>query len=225
MKINVNLNQKIGQPNFGSFGAGVSIELEIDQAQLAKPDDVLAQIRFAGDLARAAVERELHVQRVNTTARERLAAPREPGADDEPADDVRPGDSAYDRAKPEPRRDDREPRDNRRENRYWDGGPNGDADQDRDEHRARSSSRGRSDDRRGGGGGRDDRIPRSGKQLYGWANDRDEVKWFIGFGKVRGFPPRMNDWNEDDVADAMNEYWAKRGPTSRAASNGDARRN
>ena len=95
MKTIVNVNQKIGQPNYGSFGASCSFELEIDQALLGTdPQQVLAHCRLLGDLARAAVERELDLQR-----RKAAPAAREPGDDDQ-GDDLQPGDPAYERQRP-----------------------------------------------------------------------------------------------------------------------------
>jgi hypothetical protein len=194
MKIDININEKIGQPNYGSFGSACTIQLDLDQAELKQPSDVLAKIAFAADIARAAVNRELDLQRRHGQSAQ--APAREPGDDD---NGLGPGDPAYDRNNGGARRDDRE---DRPRERYDDRGG-------RPPERGRGEYR---DDRRGGGGNRNgrsggggsgDREPRTGKQLYGWANDRDAVKWFIQFGQAEGFGARLNDWHEDDVAFAL----------------------
>jgi hypothetical protein len=227
VKININVNSKIGQPNFGSFGAGCSIELDIDQAALKQPDDVLAQIRFAGDLARAAVERELDLQRKHGQSQ---APAREPGDDDQPDDDLRPGDPAYDRARPDRGRresDTQDRRDNRDDRRQAYRESYQDDDRGRSEDRRDDDRRPARRDDRPRSGGRDDELPRNGKALWAFAKDNGAVEYFNRLGKKRGWPFKFTDWHPDDVQDAVHEYFAKGpGPTSmNGASSSNARRN
>ena len=164
MKVAINLSEKIQDKPFGSFGAACTIELDIDQDMLARPADVLAQIRFAADVARAAVDRELDLQRRKTPA-SAPAPEREP--------DARPSSRNYGRD-------------------Y------------------------RGDDRRRPA--TDDQTPRTGRQLFGFAKDRDAIAWFTSWGKHRRYPARLNDWNEDEVSEAVREFLIKRGPASVSAS-------
>lgn len=57
-------------------------------------------------------------------------------------------------------------------------------------------------------------VPRDGRALYKWAKDRQEetgkevFKWLQSWGKLQDYPPRVVDWNPDQVAngwDAANK--------------------
>ena len=59
LKLNVGLSQKIGQANYGSRGASVSLEVELNSGLINQPERLNEQIRHLFDLARTAVEEEL----------------------------------------------------------------------------------------------------------------------------------------------------------------------
>jgi hypothetical protein len=216
MKTNISLNRKIpaGAPLGGDILAHCACELDLDQTKLlteAGTKELEEIIRRATDLARVAIEWEAEYELLKAQQTRR-----EPGADDE--------------GLAEPSRDDRRPSQDHRG--YDDYGP-----PDEDPTRTRRlPERGRGeyrDDRRGGGGGNrngrsggggGDREPRTGKQLYGWANDRNAVKWFIQFGQAEGFGARLNDWRDDDVAFALRE-WYRKGETAPVNGNGHRGRN
>lgn len=59
LKLNVGLSRKVGEPNFGSRGASVHLELELDSALVTEPDRLRDRIRSLFQLVRAAVDEEL----------------------------------------------------------------------------------------------------------------------------------------------------------------------
>lgn len=59
LKLNVGLSRKVGQPDYGSRGASVNIELELDAAAVAQPERLHDQIRELYDLARISIDEEL----------------------------------------------------------------------------------------------------------------------------------------------------------------------
>ncbi len=59
MKLNVGLSRKVGEPNYGSRGASVNLELEIDSTLAAEPDRLQERIRELFGLARASIDEEL----------------------------------------------------------------------------------------------------------------------------------------------------------------------
>ena len=59
MKLNVGLSRKVGEPNYGSRGASVNLELEIDSTLAADPDRLQDRIRELFCLARASIDEEL----------------------------------------------------------------------------------------------------------------------------------------------------------------------
>jgi hypothetical protein len=60
LKLNIGLSQKIGQANFGSRGASVNLEVELESNLVAQPERLHEQIQHLFGLARAAVEEELN---------------------------------------------------------------------------------------------------------------------------------------------------------------------
>ncbi len=62
-KIIVGLQQKIGQPNFGSMGASCSIELSLDGDEAMRPEQVATQVRQAFAQCRETISRELATHR------------------------------------------------------------------------------------------------------------------------------------------------------------------
>ena len=59
MTLNVGLSRKKGEPNYGSRGASVNLELELDSALVADPDRLRDRIRQLFHLAKDAVDEEL----------------------------------------------------------------------------------------------------------------------------------------------------------------------
>jgi hypothetical protein len=59
MKVNVGISKKIGQPNYGSRGASVGIELEIGDSALADKAKLEEKISQLAGIAEASVNRQL----------------------------------------------------------------------------------------------------------------------------------------------------------------------
>jgi len=60
MKLNVGLSRKVGEPNYGSRGASVNLELELDNSLVEQPERLRDRIRQLYQLAKAAVDEELN---------------------------------------------------------------------------------------------------------------------------------------------------------------------
>lgn len=59
LKLNVGFSRKAGEPGFGSRGANLNLELEVDSTLVAEPDRLQARIRELFGLAKASVDEEL----------------------------------------------------------------------------------------------------------------------------------------------------------------------
>jgi hypothetical protein len=59
LKLNAGFSRKVGEPNYGSRGASVNVELEVESALVSDPDGLLDRIRKLFDLARRSVDQEL----------------------------------------------------------------------------------------------------------------------------------------------------------------------
>ncbi|MFQ5492226.1 MAG: hypothetical protein ACE5GE_16040 [Phycisphaerae bacterium] len=59
LKLNAGFSRKIGEPNYGSRGASVNVELEVESNLIGDPDALLGRIRHLFDLARRSVDQEL----------------------------------------------------------------------------------------------------------------------------------------------------------------------
>ena len=59
LKLNVGLSKKIGLPDYGSRGAAVNLELELESSLVGDPDRLKERIRQLFAMAKAAVEEEL----------------------------------------------------------------------------------------------------------------------------------------------------------------------
>ena len=68
LKINVGLNRKIGEANYGSRGACVNIEVEVEPTLVEKPDQLRERVRYLFQIAKASVEEELNGQGANDAA-------------------------------------------------------------------------------------------------------------------------------------------------------------
>ena len=60
MKLNVGLSRKVGEPNYGSRGASVNLELELDSSLVEEPERLRDRIRQLYQLAKASVDEELN---------------------------------------------------------------------------------------------------------------------------------------------------------------------
>jgi hypothetical protein len=60
LKVNVGLSRKVGEANYGSCGAGVYIETELDAGLLSEPGRLHHRIRQLFQLVRASLHEELH---------------------------------------------------------------------------------------------------------------------------------------------------------------------
>ena len=59
LRLNAGFSRKIGEPNFGSRGASINVELELESNLIGDPDALAARIKGLFDLARQAVDDEL----------------------------------------------------------------------------------------------------------------------------------------------------------------------
>jgi hypothetical protein len=59
LKLNVGLTKKVGEPNYGSRGASVNLELELDSGLVGDPERLKDRIRQLFILAKASVDEEL----------------------------------------------------------------------------------------------------------------------------------------------------------------------
>src|SRR5262245_9488941 len=59
LKLNVGLSRKVGQANYGSRGATVNVEMELESALVQEPDKFQARIKQLFGMARSAVDEEL----------------------------------------------------------------------------------------------------------------------------------------------------------------------
>jgi len=60
MKLNVGLSRKVGEPNYGSRGASVNLELELDASLVEQPERLRDRIRQLYQLAKESVDAELN---------------------------------------------------------------------------------------------------------------------------------------------------------------------
>ena len=60
IKLNAGFSKKVGEPNFGSRGASVNVDLEVESALIDQPEALQERIRRLFVLARKAVEDELN---------------------------------------------------------------------------------------------------------------------------------------------------------------------
>jgi len=60
LKLNVSLSRKVGEANYGSRGATVGIETEVDSGLMNQPQQLKEQIACLFRLARQSVDRELN---------------------------------------------------------------------------------------------------------------------------------------------------------------------
>ncbi len=70
IRLNVGFSRKVGEPDFGSRGASVNLDIELADAAIDAPQELQASIRRLYALAREAVAEELQHSR-NDTAESR----------------------------------------------------------------------------------------------------------------------------------------------------------
>ncbi|HEX3658045.1 MAG TPA: hypothetical protein VGG64_11735 [Pirellulales bacterium] len=59
LKLNVGFNRKVGESNYGSRGASVNLELELESGLIGDPDKLKDRIRQLFTLAKTSVDEEL----------------------------------------------------------------------------------------------------------------------------------------------------------------------
>jgi hypothetical protein len=59
IKLNAGFSRKVGEPNYGSRGASVNVELEVESGLIGDPDALMGRIRKLFDIARRSVDTEL----------------------------------------------------------------------------------------------------------------------------------------------------------------------
>ena len=60
LKLNAGFSRKVGEPNYGSRGASVNVELELESNLIDDPQALMGRVRNLFDLARRAVDEELN---------------------------------------------------------------------------------------------------------------------------------------------------------------------
>ena len=68
LRLNIGLSKKIGLPDYGSLGASVNLELELDSGAIGDPDRLHQQIRHLFGLAEKSVEEKLSGRQPNSQA-------------------------------------------------------------------------------------------------------------------------------------------------------------
>ncbi len=80
LKLNVGFSRKVGEANYGSRGASLQLELELDSGLIQQPDKLQDRIRRLYAMARQAVEEELRGQNgrpeANGNGRHESSAPK-----------------------------------------------------------------------------------------------------------------------------------------------------
>jgi hypothetical protein len=65
MKLNIGLTKKVGETNYGSKGASINLEVELDSQAVQDPARLQASIRNLFSLARTSLAEELNGERPN----------------------------------------------------------------------------------------------------------------------------------------------------------------
>src|SRR5262245_7623485 len=65
LTLNVGLSRKIGEANYGSRGASVNVETELDSGVVQEPDKLKERIRQLFGLARSSLDEELNGKPAN----------------------------------------------------------------------------------------------------------------------------------------------------------------
>jgi hypothetical protein len=59
LKLNAGFSRKVGEPNYGSRGASVNVELELESGLISDPDALMARVRQLFAIAKRSVDAEL----------------------------------------------------------------------------------------------------------------------------------------------------------------------
>jgi hypothetical protein len=59
LRINIGTNRKVGEANYGSRGASVNLEIEVESGLAREPDKLQAKIDYLFDLAKTSVDAQL----------------------------------------------------------------------------------------------------------------------------------------------------------------------
>jgi hypothetical protein len=59
LKLNAGFSRKVGEPNYGSRGASVNVELEVESGLITDPDALMTRIRNLFGIAKRSVDAEL----------------------------------------------------------------------------------------------------------------------------------------------------------------------
>ena len=59
LRLNVGLSRKVGEANYGSRGASVNFEVELEHSLIRQPDELKQKMKYLFGLAKEAVEEEL----------------------------------------------------------------------------------------------------------------------------------------------------------------------
>jgi hypothetical protein len=78
LKVNAGFSRKVGEPNYGSRGASVNVELEVESGLIGDPNALVTRIRNLFTIAKRSVDAELGGAASNPNGDGR--APREPQA-------------------------------------------------------------------------------------------------------------------------------------------------
>lgn len=60
LKLNIGFNRKVGEANYGSRGASVNLEIEVESGLVREPEKLQAKINYLFDLAKASVDAQLN---------------------------------------------------------------------------------------------------------------------------------------------------------------------
>lgn len=60
LKLNIGFNRKLGEANYGSRGASVNLEIEVESGVVREPDKLQAKIDYLFHLAKASVDAQLN---------------------------------------------------------------------------------------------------------------------------------------------------------------------
>jgi hypothetical protein len=75
LKLNIAMSRKVGEPNYGSRGATVGLEMEIDSNLVNQPQQLHKRIAHLFQLAKASIDHELGCRKQAPNSNSDLTAP------------------------------------------------------------------------------------------------------------------------------------------------------
>lgn len=60
LRLNIGFNRKVGEANYGSRGASVNLEIEVESGLVREPEKLQAKIDYLFDLAKSSVDAQLN---------------------------------------------------------------------------------------------------------------------------------------------------------------------